>query len=187
MSINKKALSPIIAYVILVTIVISTSLIVYPWLKTYVQPSSFSCPDGVSIYLNQIDCTSVDGKYELNLSIKNNGFFSVAGYFINFRDEEGKFIPWSEESIKFMESTTEVMGGSITQRNMKPGVNFIDANSVTGEQSSFNPFKPDAIIDSSFIVNKKITAIELTPFRREGDKGVVVSCSDYTRELVSCN
>ena len=190
--INKKALSPIIAYVILVTIVISTSLIVYPWLKTYVTPSPISCPDGVSFYLNQVNCSKLgDGSYQLNITIKNNGKFGIGGYFINFRDASGKAIPWNSVNLTELRAGSP-WAGDIVQLDMKPGVNFLDSNSVANaeDKALINPFKPDEgenIINSFFVIDQVITRVELTPFRKEGDKAVIVSCGKAIKENVYCS
>lgn len=186
---NKKALSPIISYVILVTIVISTSLIVYPWLKTYVAVSPASCPDGVSVFLNKVNCSSNGENYLLNISVKNNGLFSIGGYFINFRNSDGRAISW-DEGITFTELRQgHPWTGDIVQTDLKPGVSFIDSHSESGEQASLNPLKPDETIRSYFNVSKSISldSIEIIPIRKE-DKGKIVNCGKaLTIEKVVCS
>ena len=49
---NKKGVSEIIGYILLVAIVVTISIFVYQWLKTYVPQDAISCPDGVSLSCN---------------------------------------------------------------------------------------------------------------------------------------
>lgn len=185
--ISKKGLSPIIAYVILVVIVITTSLVVYPWLKTYLAVSPNSCPDGVSIYLNKIDCSSELGVYYLNMTIKNNGRFGIGGYFINFRGSDGKLISWDNVLLK--ESQANIASGDIGQKNLRPGVQFIGSNSnATGTQTNENPLDPDNVIESYFTISSNVVSVELIPYRWEGEKKRLVSCGEAViRDNVYCN
>lgn len=77
---NRRGISVIVGYVLLVSITIIMATIVFAWLKTYVPTESTKCPDGVSVLIKDYvyDC-----KNSLNLTIKNNGRFSIAGYFIH--------------------------------------------------------------------------------------------------------
>lgn len=187
--ISKKGLSPIIAYVILVVIVITTSLVVYPWLQTYLAVSPDSCPEGVSIYLNKISCESDTNVYYLNLTIKNNGRFGIGGYFINFRGVDNKLIPWNDENILLKESQANIASGDIGQKNLRPGVQFIGSNSdATGAQTNVNPLNPDGAIESFFILNSEVVSVELIPYRWEGEKKRLVSCGKaIIRDNVYCN
>jgi len=80
---DKKAVSPIIGYVLLIVGLLAVSAIVYSWLQTYVPKASAECPADVSIYVKDINCTIENGDVELRLSLKNNGLFDVDGFFIH--------------------------------------------------------------------------------------------------------
>ena len=66
-----------IGYVMLVSVAIIMSVIVYNWLKTYTPTEGTECPD-VSIALGDVVCE--DGS--IKLSVKNTGKFNIEGYFI---------------------------------------------------------------------------------------------------------
>ena len=71
---NKKAVSNIIGYLLLVAIVIVISMIVYQWLKTYVPTDAIQCDEGVSIGIDDYNYDCEDNA--LNLTIKNSGRFT---------------------------------------------------------------------------------------------------------------
>jgi|TARA_Y100000310_G_scaffold344913_1_gene460477 hypothetical protein len=78
---NKRGISIMIGYVLLITVTMVISGIVYQWVKTYVPAEKADCPDGVSVFLKETvyDCTNK----ELTLTLKNNGRFNIAGYLIH--------------------------------------------------------------------------------------------------------
>ena len=87
---DKKGLSIMIGYVLLVAIAIIMSMIVYQFIITYIPREALECPDGVSVFIKETkyDCTL--GAETLEVTIKNNGLFSVAGYFIHATTEVGQ-------------------------------------------------------------------------------------------------
>ena len=81
-----------IGYVLLIAGIIALSAIVYVWLKSYVPREAIECPEGVSIFIKESTCKEIDGIYNLNFSLRNNGRFGVEGYFI-----KGSFDPEQQD------------------------------------------------------------------------------------------
>ncbi len=73
---NKKAISIMIGYVLLISFAIFMSIGVYTWMKTYVPKDIPNCPDSVSIFLEDFNCSGGD----LTIDLKNNGRFAIGGY-----------------------------------------------------------------------------------------------------------
>jgi hypothetical protein len=78
---NKKGISIMIGYVLLVVSAIVISTIVYQWVKTYVPKESIECPEGVSLFISDVNYQLNEESLELTLN--NNGRFNIAGYFIH--------------------------------------------------------------------------------------------------------
>jgi len=77
---QKKAVSLMLSYVILISIVIALSVGVYAWIRTMaVSPEIVDCKEGTSVILDTYKCSS--GNLELN--IKNNGRFNVDGIILS--------------------------------------------------------------------------------------------------------
>ena len=72
---NKKAISIIIGYVLLVVIAISLSLLVYAWLKNYLPKDVEKCPDSVSLTISNYNCDIEENK--ITLTLRNKGFFNI--------------------------------------------------------------------------------------------------------------
>lgn len=80
---NKKAVSLMLSYVILISIAIAMSITVFVWLKLIanVEPVK-SCEEGTSIIISDYDCNNE----KFILTIKNNGRFSVDGFALTVGD-----------------------------------------------------------------------------------------------------
>lgn len=85
---NKKGLSEIIAYVLLISIAVAISILVYGWLKGQVTVNEgISCPDGVSLIIENYSCSYATKVLSLNL--QNKGFFDIEGYNVKVNNRTG--------------------------------------------------------------------------------------------------
>lgn len=87
---SKKAVSEMVAYVILISIALGLALAVYTYL-TYVvkiiEPVK-DCKDGTTISLDSYECDN--NLRTITLRIKNNGRFNVNGVIVKFSDNSSK-------------------------------------------------------------------------------------------------
>jgi len=86
---NRKAVSEIISYVLLIVIALGISVTIYQWMSVRVPSVSESCPEDISLYVKSYSCggecyssTGEGTEKCLNLLIKNNGNFNIDGFFI---------------------------------------------------------------------------------------------------------
>lgn len=174
---NKRGLSLVIGYILLIAISIVMSIIVYQWLKTYVPTESLECDDGTSIFISDIsyDC---DTGY-LDITVKNNGKFSVNGYFIHASNKAG------EELATIDISSGITSGGDIY--GYTNSITFVET-----EKNYLTPDEPTNVITSSFDVsdyNNALVKVEIIPTRIQevDNKERLVSCgSAKIEESVSC-
>ena len=143
---NKRGVSIMVGYILLVAAVLAMSAVVYTWMKTYVPKDSIQCPEGVSVYAKKINC--VDG--EIELIIKNNGRFDINGFFIRGTINENQEIGTEDLSKVCVAGSN---GGKIA---LELGVN---------QESS--PFSCDV----SGITGNDIYSVEITPYRIEEFNG----------------
>jgi len=140
---NKKGVSEMVGYVLLVVFAVIMGGIVFAWLKTYVPAEGLNCPDGTSLFLKEL--TFSDSASQLNLTVKNNGRFNIAGYFIyasNDSSQELSVIDLSaylNESLggkKFGSSVVFILNG---ENFLKPGdqaTNIFDIPAEMGKPYS---------------------------------------------------
>ena len=156
---NKRGISVIVGYVLLVVVVISISILVYQWLKSYVPTEVLSCPDGVAISIpNYIyNCSN----RTLNFTIENTGTFSIAGYFIHAKNNTNQELATIDLS-PYYRGIGSVYLNAILYSNYLAGVNSKDPGmKIYAKDNGF-------IIPSSL---GNITNIEVTPIRYVSYKG----------------
>lgn len=97
---NKKGVSVIIGYILLISFGLVLAVLVYNYLKTYVPSDPIDCPEGVSIFIRDYDCSTS----KLNLTLKNNGRFNIAGYYIYYSNDSTREIATNSFSPYFQKT-----------------------------------------------------------------------------------
>jgi len=89
--VGKRGISVMVGYVLLIVFVIIIGGIVYQWLKTYIPAQALECPDGVSLFIKEATFDPSDSR--LTVTLKNNGRFNLAGYFIHATNSSDQELP----------------------------------------------------------------------------------------------
>ena len=163
---NRKGISVMIGYILLITTAIIISTIVFQWAKTYIPTDPIECPDGVSISIKK-SIYNCENK-ELNLTLKNNGRFNIGGYLIHATTS-----PSQELASESLSEYTELGEG-------KGAVIFFPFG---------NPIKPNNEIKNVFDLNNlsfsQIYSVEIIPILHQD--GIRVNCADARiKEKLSC-
>ena len=167
---NKRGLSVIIGYVLLVAISILLSVIVYRWIKTYVPKEIAECPDGTSISFRYVsyNCTS----NILNITLENNGRFSLDGYFIRVSNDTT-----NSDALPNIDLAADLTGLTQDEKDSILWGNYIKFLSPD------NYFKPNSI-SSTYLFNTSnygtLNKVEVIPVRREvmENKERIATCSN---------
>ena len=153
---NKSALSNIVGYVLLISVTLSLSILVYGWLRFYVSESDIeTCSDNVNVIIESYECSGGAGG-SLTVTLKNKGLFTVDGYILrvhNRTDAEFGFYTFND-----------------TGTMIRPGEEHIDIYNF--------PFGDEDITT--------ITLVEVQPFIREDSGSDKISCKSYASQRVEC-
>jgi len=170
MSKNKKAVSLMLSYVILISIVIGLSVGVYAWLKTIaVSPEPVDCNEGTSVILEDYSCDI--GNIELNL--KNNGRFNVDGIILSVGDNP------QQAPITYL--IPQIIGGVLEghyqfSTPLKPGENaiadFTNKENSGGVESEIN--------------FQNIEVIQIQPFIIQNSKRINCQQAVIKQEINNC-
>jgi len=164
---SKKGISVMIGYILLISFSVIMGAIIYQNLKTYVPSDSIDCPDSVSIFLKEYSCeNSTKGGVHLNLTLKNNGKFNIAGYFIHTTTDSDQEIATTDLSSYFNINSGD--GGAILKNSIIFEVESENTMSIGEEKISIFDVPPDILIKS----------IEIAPIRFQeiNNKMTFVSC-----------
>jgi hypothetical protein len=161
---KKEGVSEMIGYIILITIALVMGAIVFAWIKSYVPAQALSCQEGVSISVRDF---KYDCKKSLNITIKNTGRFSIAGYFIHATNKSGQELA----TIDLTPYLNQTFGG------------FILNSWISFYGTAANSLPPDNQISQSFYLPRtygNLTSVEIIAARYEtqDNKNKFVTCTD---------
>ncbi len=75
---NKKGISEILGYVLLILVAVGIAGAVFSFLRASIPKEKVECPDGISLIVKEFKCA---GNY-LNITLENRGLFSADGALI---------------------------------------------------------------------------------------------------------
>lgn len=148
---NKKALSEIVGYTILIVIAISLSVMVYSFLKLYIPKEKVTCEEDVRLILQDYDCDVSNGI--LNVTIANKGLFKAGAFYLRFGLESQK--------IKTQINLNEfLLFNKSNSPGLNPGESFdsnypISSLLVSGQSDYGLEIQPAIIRDKVLIVCEK--------------------------------
>ncbi|MDD5191959.1 MAG: hypothetical protein PHH54_04955 [Candidatus Nanoarchaeia archaeon] len=148
---NKKGVSEMISYVILIAIAIGISIGVFIWLKDLANVNpKIDCRDGTSLRIDDVTCNS----NIITIKLKNNGNFNVNGFIILASDDINR-IPTTKLSAIYPDGAIPTTPG------------YYDFNTT---------FKPsDEPREISFTKEGFIEIIQIQPYIIN-EKGKIIVC-----------
>jgi len=157
---DRSAVSNMVAYVILISITIGLSVLVYNWLSFYVGEDSVDeCSDGVNVIIKSYECYATNdfGDGRLTVTLKNKGRFTIDGYTLRVHDRPGAdfgFYVLDENGVMIApgeeyEQTYEFMDYSFDGYNLST-VTFIEAQPfiMDGDEISCKSFASQDVVCS---------------------------------------
>lgn len=156
---NKSALSNMVAYVLLISITIGLSVLVYNWLSFYVGDDDVKdCSEGVGVIMNSYECrlTNSFGDGSLKVVLKNKGRFTIDGFIFRVHDRLG---------ADFGVYVLDDVGVAIA-----PGKDY----ETTYEFKDYD-FNGHEL--------KTVTMVEVQPFLDDGEN---INCEPYISQDISC-
>jgi len=169
---GKRGISVIIGYLLLVSFAIIISGMVYVWMKTYVPTEKIECPDGVSIYIKEANCSYNGTNYILELTLKNNGRFNIAGFYIHASND----------------SSQEIATINLADKINDGGVKF--GETILFNIGNSNTLKINKEQTITFILEEEIFLLSIIPTRFNEIEGKTkyVGCNNgKARELIDCS
>jgi hypothetical protein len=170
---QKKGVSLMVGYVLLVVFSIFLGILTYHILSTYFPKKSLECPDATSLLIESYtyDCNT----HIMTLNIENNGRFNVGGYFIygsssGVRQRDVELSSLNMDNKSTLSPLGVKFGNPVAKNSLKPNQVEIDVYNLTK-------------------LNQNLTYLEIQPIRwqNENRKMNVILCSDATvRKDIQC-
>ena len=162
---DKKGISIMIGYVLLVTAAIVMGVIAYQWIKTYVPTEALTCPEDVSIFIEDYWCDDINHA-QLNLTLKNNGKFSIAGVFVHVAN-------LVDADIGSINVGSSISRGGVSAGNAIVFLSDSDNSMLPGDEKTIS-------LDMFRIGPGKVYLVDITPARYQEVEGKLrfVNCGD---------
>jgi FlaG/FlaF family flagellin (archaellin) len=157
---DKKGLSEMVGYVLLIVIAISLSALVYTWLKNYIPVKQEKCPDSANLIVEDYSCQGS----VINVSLRNMGTFNIDGLIIRAGNKTKAIYP--------LKATGETMRLESSQGS----IYFLD---------SMKPNDLETFTFSYLDINS-IKVIEIEPIRIQGNKTVVCEDAVVSTNIENC-
>lgn len=141
---DKRAVSEIVAYVLIIVISLSLAVGVFSWMKLYIKEPAKECSEDVSLVIYDYVCNS--STKIINITLENRGLFKIDGFFIHASNKTDA----TEATMKL--NLDEVIFPSPMQPEEKFTKNFRFAQLQTITLISIEPFK---IIDKKKVACQK--------------------------------
>ena len=139
---NKKALSEIVGYSILIVIAITLSIMVYAFLKSYIPGGAVSCEEDLNLIVQNYSCQGNN----LDIGLLNKGLFKVDGVYIRFGEpSKSKGKPINEDDILLYNPDTNDPG-------LNPGKSYFTTYSIDRTAST----QYELELEPAIIRNKKL-------------------------------
>ncbi len=148
--IDKKGLSEMISYVILIAIAIGLSIGVYVWLKDFANVSpAIDCKDGTSLILKEDPQTTPT---MVTINVENNGYFNINGLIMHVGNDTKKM---PIKKLVAMSAGYIIAGYYDFDPELKPGES---RTIIFLNEQDYN-----------------ITVVQIQPYIRD-DKGKIIVC-----------
>lgn len=85
---DKKAISLMLGYVLLIAIALILSAGIYTWLKVYIPKDNEVCSPDISLSLQSYECDLTSSPKTIKIELRNSGLFSIDGIFMRGAENE---------------------------------------------------------------------------------------------------
>ena len=146
---NKKALSEVVGYAILIVIAISLSVMVYAFLRLYVPKEKVECNEEINLIIQDYSCSSSANK--LNLTIANKGLFKADAAYLRLGLVGQKTKPQINKN-------NFLLFGPGNSPGLNPGESF-----TSSDYDNFDVSSPDTYeleLEPVVIINKQLVACQ---------------------------
>lgn len=149
---NKKAISEIVGYTILIVIAVSLSILVYSFLRLYIPKEKVTCEEDIRLIIQDYTCENG----MLSLTITNKGLFKAGAFYLRFEDKDN--------DLKNQTNPDDfLLYGPNNTQNLNPGESY-STNIYNLTKYGFEDINPEGNysleLQPAILVEKKIVVCE---------------------------
>ena len=156
MFVDKRAVSQVVTYVLLIITALGLSVLVYAFLQGFIPEEKFICPENLALIIRTVRCDIPLKQGQILVDVSNKGNFEIDGVYARYSQLEGgvasnPLIPIDSEDYGSINRITsdQAAGGflyfgrlSDVPIPLRPGKNYTQLFSYSGglKKIEFQPF-----------------------------------------------
>jgi len=140
---EKRGVSLIVSYALLIVILIMLSMLVYSFLKLRLPSDFDECREGVSLTAENVVCSNETGIITFN--VLNNGLFTVPAFFVRFYEKDSK-VGWQ------LNKGRELLDNAILPDESVSFQGVISNYLISGEDEYVIEIQPAMVKDDEFVL-----------------------------------
>jgi FlaG/FlaF family flagellin (archaellin) len=122
--VNKKAVSEVVGYTLLIIIALGLSVMVYSFLKVYLPKETAQCEEDITLIVQEAACSYSQAYSELNITLINKGLFKVDAAYVRLGNLSQKV------KTQINKNHTELYGSN-NAVGLNPGEKFSTSYNAT--------------------------------------------------------
>jgi hypothetical protein len=124
---QRKGVSLMVGYVLLIALAIGLSVGVFFYLKLYLPPEDPKCPENVDISIDDVVCSiSGSGGANVNIKLTNRGLFTIDSAYIKIGDADRIYkVQLNDVNLRLVSSGT-ICGNS--EIGLEPGEKYCETH-----------------------------------------------------------
>lgn len=127
LQLDKKGISEIVGYVILIVIAVGLSVLVYSYLQFMIPKETPECEEGITLIVQNYSCLA---NSELSLTLLNKGLFRIDGAYINLGEEGKKIRAQINKDNFYLYNASGAIG-------INPGEDFSSSYSISNGAGNY--------------------------------------------------
>ena len=153
---NKKAVSEMVSYVLLIVIAVGLSVLVFAFLRLYVPKFQVpECPDGISLTIQEYSCSASTDS--LQLKIHNRGLCNVTSVFVRFHPPGKEIQTYIDKSDEYFNFEPPFAPGATTGQLLFPLTqtpSITEQSTIEVQPAVYNKKNELALCDKAVITQK---------------------------------
>jgi FlaG/FlaF family flagellin (archaellin) len=120
---NKKGVSEMVGYVLLIVIAVGLSVAVFSYLKVFVPKDKAECSSDVALVVQQVTCdTTAPGGTLLDVTLLNRGLFTTDAVYLRMAESQRKVRDWvNNPQNSWIDEATQFR---LTLQGLKPSQTY---------------------------------------------------------------
>lgn len=153
LSTDKKGVSEMLSYVMLIIIAIAIAALVFGYLEIFVPKDKPKCPADISLIIKEASCEISGANSNLAVMLENKGLFNVDSVYIRFGESSKKVLNLVNNPDEYL-----INPENVSAIGLPPSLSYLFEKSLSS--SEYPPDEYSVEIQPAVVIKNKIIICE---------------------------